>query len=123
MVTRVSICRAEDGKPFCTFLQIFADGTVMDSEGTHKVGADLLRPIAQVLQGGELTRLKGHCGGPAADYVEQIHTIVYDRSLGRLRAHAFSYSGNPQGCDPAVKQLNASVDAIQTKLMGPPVVK
>ncbi len=121
LVTRISICRAADGKPFCAFLQVFADGTVMDSDGVHKVGADLLRPIAQALQSGELTRLKGHCGGPAADYIEQVHAVVYDRYLGRLRAHSFSYSGNPQGCEPAVRQLNAAVDAIQAKLMGPPV--
>ena len=41
--------------------------------------------------------LRGHCGAPATDYVESVHVIVYERSLGRLRANAFSYSGNPQG--------------------------
>ncbi len=120
MVTRISIGRADDGKQFCMFVQVFADGTVMDSEGIHKVGADSLRPIAQVLQTGDLARLKGHCGGPASDFIEQVHVVAYDRYLGRLRAHSFSYSGNPEGCDESVKQLNAAIDALQAKMAGPP---
>ena len=119
LVTRVSLGRADDGKQFGMFLEIFADGTVIDSEGTHKISADLLRPIAQVIQSGELMKLKGYCGGPAADFIEQHQVVVYDRYLGRLRAHAFSFSGNPQGCDASVKQLNAAVDAVQAKLTSP----
>ena len=121
VITRMSIGRADDGKQFCMFVQVFADGTVLDSEGVHKVGADSLRPIAVLIQSGELAKLKGHCGGPASDFIEQVHVVVYDRYLGRLRANAFSYSGNPQGCNPSVKELNNAIDALQAKLAGPPV--
>ncbi len=121
MVTRVSIGRSDDGKQFCMFMQVFADGTVMDSEGIHKVGADLLRPIAQVIQSGELEKAARYCGGPAADFIEQVQVVTYDRYRGRLRATSFSFSGNPQGCEPSVRQLNAALDALQTKLAGPPV--
>ena len=119
LVTRVSIGRADDGKQFCMFIQVFADGTVLDSEGVHKVGADSLRPIAQVIASGELAKLKGHCGGPSSDFIEQVHTVVYDRYLGRLRANNFSHSGNTQGCDASVQELNSAIDALQAKLAGP----
>jgi hypothetical protein len=120
LVTRVSLVRGDDGKLLCMFLQVFADGTVMDGEGVHRVGADSLRPIALVIQSGELDKLRGHCGGPAADFVDQVQVITYDRYRGRLRATSFSHSGNPQGCDPSVKTLNAALDALQAKLAGPP---
>lgn len=119
LVSRISIGRADDGKQFCMFIQVFADGTVLDSEGVHKVGAESLRPIAQVISSGELAKLRGHCGGPASDFIEQVHVVAYDRYLGRLRANSFSHSGNPQGCDPSVKELNAAIDALQAKLAGP----
>ena len=123
LVTRVSIGRSDDGKPFCMFIEVFADGTILDSEGVHHVGTDHLKPIAQLLQAGDLAKLKGHCGGPAADFIEQVHVIAYDRYHGRLRATPFSYSGNPQGCDPSVKKLNDAIDALQTKLVGQPVTR
>jgi hypothetical protein len=123
LVSRVSIGRSDDGKQFCMFIEIFADGTILDSEGVHHVGPDHLRGIAQILQSGELAKLKGHCGGPAADFIEQHHMVSYDRFHGRLRATPFSYSGNPQGCDPAVKKMNDAIDAIQMKLSGPPVTR
>ena len=121
LVSRVSIGRSDDGKQFCMFIEIFADGTILDSEGVHHVGPEHLRGIAQILQTGELAKLKGHCGGPAADFIEQHHMVSYDRFHGRLRATPFSFSGNPQGCDPAVKKMNDAIDAIQMKLSGPPV--
>jgi hypothetical protein len=120
IVTRVSLCRSSDGSPFGQFLQVFADGTVLDGDGAHRVGRDALKPVLDALQASELYRLKGHCGGPPTDYVEQVHVIVYDRSLGRLRAGAFSYSGNPQGCDHAVRQLHAALDALQARINRPP---
>lgn len=116
LITRVSIGRSDDGKQFCMFLQIHADGTVLDTEGVHRVGADVMRPLARVLQNGDYARFKGHCGGPPTDFIEQVRIIVYDRSMGRLRASAFSFSGNPKGCDPAVKTLNDAIEAIQTKI-------
>ncbi len=119
LVTRISLVRGDDGKLLCMFMQVFADGTVMDGEGVHRVGADSLRPIALVIQSGELDKLRGHCGGPAADFVEQVRVITYDRYRGRLRATSFSHSGNPQGCDPSVKTLNAALDALQAKLAMP----
>ena len=81
------------------FLQIFADGTVIDSEGVHHVRPADLKPIVEAVQSGELYRLRGHCGAPSTDFIEYVHIVVYERRLGRLQAHSFSYSGNPQGCD------------------------
>ena len=72
--------------------------------------------MLDALQVGDLYRLRGHCGGPATDYVEQVHVVIYERSLGRLRANAFSYSGNPQGCEHAVRHLHAALEGLQTKL-------
>ncbi len=63
-----------------------------------------------------LYRLKGHCGAPSTDFVEQVHMVVYERSLGRLRANAFSFSGNPQGCDHAVRHLQTALDGLQARV-------
>src|SRR5205823_3436845 len=98
---------------------VFADGTVLDSEGVHRAGPEALRPLVEAIQAAEASRLRGHCGGPPTDFVEQVHVVVYDRVLGRLRANAFSYSGNPQGCDPSVRQLQAAIEAFQARLGGP----
>ena len=44
LVTRISIGRTDDGKQFCMFVQIFADGTVLDSDGVHRVGPSTCGP-------------------------------------------------------------------------------
>ena len=119
LLTRVAIGRSDDGHQFGMFLQVFADGTVLDTEGVHSAGPEALRPLAAAIQAAEASRLRGHCGGPPTDFIEQVHVVVYDRALGRLRANAFSFSGNLQGCDPAVRQLQAAIDAFQAKLGGP----
>jgi hypothetical protein len=119
LLTRVAIARSDDGNQFGMFLQVFADGTVLDTEGVHRAGPEALRPLAEAIQATEANRLRGHCGGPPTDFIEQVHVVVYDRALGRLRANAFSFSGNLQGCDPAVRQLQAAIDAFQAKLAGP----
>jgi hypothetical protein len=116
ILTRIALARTTDGSQFGMALQIFADGTVIDSEGVHHLRPADLKPILDVLQSGDLYRLKGHCGSPATDSTEQIYMVVYERSLGRLRANAFSYSGNPQGCDHAVRHLHNAIEAIQQKL-------
>lgn len=118
LLTRVAIGRSDDGNQFGMFLQVFADGTVLDSEGVHHVSPEALRPLAEAIQATEALRLRGHCGGPPTDFIEQVHVVVYDRALGRLRANAFSCSGNLQGCDPAVRQLQAAIEAFQVKLGG-----
>jgi hypothetical protein len=117
IVTRITLNRSDDGNQFGMFLQVYADGTVIDSEGVHQVGQDALKPIIEVLQSGELSRPKAHCGAPATDFVESVQVIVYERSLGRLRANAFSYSGNPQGCDNAIRHLHAALDSLQAKVI------
>ncbi len=38
VVTRVSLGRSDDGSQFAMFLQVYADGTVIDSSGVHKLG-------------------------------------------------------------------------------------
>ena len=120
ILTRVAIGRSDNGSQFGMFLQVFADGTVLDGEGTHHVGREALRPLVEAIQSTDAYRLKGHCGGPPTDFTEAVHVVVYDRSLGKLRANSFSYSGNPQGCDPGIKTLQAAIDAFQSKLAGPP---
>jgi hypothetical protein len=119
IVTRISLNRANDGTPFSQLLQVFADGTVIDGEGVHHVGPEVLKPVVDAIQSGDFSRLKGYCGGPATDYVEQVHVVVFERTLGRLRANTFSYSGNPQGCDHTVRHLHAALDTLQTRLSRP----
>ena len=116
LVTRVSLGRSDDGTQFGMFLQVFADGTVLDSEGTHHVDNATLKPLIEAIQSSDLTRLKGHCGAPATDFIEQVYVVVYERNLGRLRATSFSYSGNPQGCDHAVRHLHVTLEALQAKI-------
>ena len=112
----------DDGKPFCMFIEVFADGTVLDSEGVHRVGAG--QPPAD--RPGASSRASWLSSRVTAAVRRRIsssrcRSSTYDRYRGRLRATPFAFSGNPQGCDPAVKQLNDAIDAIQTKLAGPPV--
>lgn len=121
IVTRVSLGRSNDGTQFGMFLQVFADGTVLDSEGEHHLSREALRPVVEALQASELYRLRGHCGSPATDFIEQVHVVVYERNLGRLRANTFSYSGNPQGCEHAVAHLHNALEGLQAKLSKTPM--
>jgi hypothetical protein len=116
LVTRVSIGRSDNGSHFSMFMEVFADGTVIDTEGVHHVSAEVLKPVVEAVASGELARLKGHCGGPAGDFIENVHIVAFERSLGRLRANSFSYSGNPQGCDHAVHHLQKVLDELQAKV-------
>ena len=118
IVTRVSLGRSDDGHSFGMFLQVYADGTVIDSEGVHRPGREAIKEVVRALEQGDLYRIKGHCGAPSTDFVEQVQVVVYDRSLGRLRANSFSFSGNPQGCDASVRRLQTSLDGLQTRLSG-----
>lgn len=120
ILTRISIGRSDDGQRFGMFLQVFADGTVLDSEGIHRVGPDALRPLVEALRNADVGRIKGHCGGPPTDFVEQVHLTVYDQSRGRLQANHFTYSGNPAGCDPSIRMLQDAIDAFQARLLGVP---
>ena len=119
IVTRIALGRSDNGGQFGIFLQIFADGTVIDLEGVHHIGGDLMKPLVESLRQGDIYRLKGHCGAPSTDFVEVAHVVVYERSYGKLRATSFSYSGNPQGCDASVRRLHAALDSIQTRLSTP----
>jgi hypothetical protein len=116
VLTRFALGRSNDGSQFGMFLQIFADGTVIDSEGVHRVRPSDLRPVVETVQSGDLYRIKGHCGAPATDFIEYVHVVIYERRLGRLNAHAFSYTGNTQGCDHAVRHLHTVVENLQAKI-------
>ena len=116
LVTRISLGRSDNGGQFGMFLQVYADGTVIDGEGVHKVGPDALKPVVEAVSSGDLAKLKGHCGGPAGDFIENVQVVVYERSYGRLRATAYSHSGNTQGCDHAVHHLQTVLDALQAKI-------
>jgi hypothetical protein len=120
LVTRISLGRSNDGSQFGMFLQVFADGTVIDSEGVHHLRAADLKPIVDTVASGELFRGRGHCGAPSTDFVDYVHMIVYERRLGRLTASSFSYSGNPQGCEHAVRHLHTLLDNVQARISGHP---
>jgi hypothetical protein len=119
VLTRFALGKSNDGSSFGMFLQVFADGTVIDSEGVHHVRQADLKPIVDAVQSGEVYRLRGHCGAASTDFIEYVHLVVYERRFGRLQAHSFSYSGNPQGCDHAVRHLHAAIENLQTKLSRP----
>ncbi len=116
LLTRFALGRSNDGSQFGMFLQIFADGTVIDSEGVHHLRAADLKPIIDLVQSGDLARARGHCGAPATDFIEYVHVVVYERRLGRLSANSFSYSGNTQGCDHAIRHLHTVLENLQVKL-------
>jgi hypothetical protein len=120
VLTRFALGKSNDGSSFGMFLEIFADGTVVDSEGVHHVRPADLKPIMDAVQSGEMYRLRGHCGAPSTDFIEYVHIVAYERRLGRLQAHAFSYSGNPQGCDHVIRHLHTSIETLQTKLSRQP---
>jgi hypothetical protein len=118
ILTRISIGRSNDGSRFGMFLQVYADGTVIDGEGVRQASPQALRTLMQALQAPELSRLRGHCGTPSADYIELVQMVVFERRMGSLRANSFSYAGSPAGCDPAVRTLHAAVEAFQSSLSG-----
>ncbi len=116
VLTRVGIARADSGNSFALFLQVYADGTVIDTEGVHRLPLAQIKPILSVIRGHDFSRIRGHCGQPSADFIENVQMVVYDRALGRLRAHAFSYAGDPKGCDASVAHLHKAVDELIMKL-------
>jgi hypothetical protein len=123
VLTRFALGRSNDGSQFAMSLQIFADGTVIDAEGVHRVRTADLRQVFETVQSGELYRLKNHCGAPGTDFIEYVHIIIYERRMGRLMAHAFSYSGNAQGCDHALHRLHAALENLQAKLSRQPTME
>jgi len=122
VLTRLAVGRSNDGSQFGMFLQVFADGTVLDSEGVHHLRPADLKPIVDAVQSGDLLRIRGHCGAPATDFIEYVHIVVYERRLGRLSAHSFSYSGNTQGCDHSIRHLHTALENLQAKLSRQPVM-
>jgi hypothetical protein len=116
LLTRLALGRSNDGSQFGMFLEVFADGTVIDSDGVHHIRPADLRPIVDAVQSGDLYRVRGHCGAPSTDFVEYVHVIIYERRLGRLSAHSFSYSGGTQGCDQSIRQLHAVLENLQAKI-------
>jgi hypothetical protein len=123
ILTRMALGRSNDSTQFGMFLQVFADGTVLDSEGVHHVRLADLKPIVDAVQSGELGRVHGHCGAPSTDFIEYVHIVAYERRFGRLMAHSFSYSGNAQGCDHVVRHLHNAVETLQGKLGRQPIVE
>jgi hypothetical protein len=119
LFTRVTLGRTDDGNRFGMFLQVYADGTVIDSEGVHKASPEAMQGLAQALQDPELARADGHCGGPPTDFVEQVYAVVYRRKLGGLVATPFSYSGNTAGCSQAIRNLHAASEAFVSRMTSP----
>jgi len=120
LLTRMALGRSNDGSQFGMLLQVFADGTVIDSDGVHRLSAADLRPLVEAIQNSEMSRVRGHCGTPSNDFVEYIHIVVFERRMGRLQAHSFSYAGNPQGCDNGIRYLHTALENLQAKLSRQP---
>jgi hypothetical protein len=120
LLTRVALGRSNDGSQFGILLQVFTDGTVIDSEGVHRLSASELRPLVEATQNSELARVRGHCGTPSNDFIEYVHIVIFERRMGRLQAHSFSYAGNAQGCDNGILYLHTALENLQAKLSHPP---
>ena len=120
LLTRMALGRSNDGSQFGMLLQVFSDGTVIDSEGVHRLSASDLRPLVEATQNSELSRVRGHCGTPSNDFIEYVHIVVFERRMGRLQAHSFSYAGNPQGCDNGIRYLHTALENVQAKLSHQP---
>jgi hypothetical protein len=116
----MALGRSNDGSQFGMLLQVFTDGTVIDSEGVHRLSAAELRPLVEATQNGELLRVRGHCGTPSNDFIEYVHIVIFERRMGRLQAHSFSYAGNPQGCDNGIRYLHTALENLQAKLSRQP---
>src|SRR5271165_999177 len=114
--SRVALGRSNDGSQFGMLLQVFTDGTVIDSEGVHRLSASELRPLVEATQNSELARVRGHCGTPSNDFIEYVHIVIFERRMGRLQAHSFSYAGNAQGCDNGILYLHTALENLQAKL-------
>ena len=65
ILTRVMIGRSDNGSQFGMFLQVFADGTVLDGEGTHHVGREVLRPLIEAIQSTDAYAPEGPLRRPA----------------------------------------------------------
>jgi hypothetical protein len=120
LLTRMALGRSNDGSQFGMLLQVFADGTVIDSEGVHRLSASELRPLVEATQNSELTHVRGHCGTPSNDFIEYVHVVIFERRMGRLQAHSFSYAGNAQGCDNGIRYLHTALENLQAKLSRQP---
>ena len=116
----MALGRSNDGSQFGMLLQVFADGTVIDSEGVHRLSASELRPLVEATQNSELARVRGHCGTPSNDFIEYVHIVIFERRMGRLQAHSFSYAGNAQGCDNGIRYLHTALENLQAKLSRQP---
>ena len=120
LLTRMAVGRSNDGTQFGMIFQVFSDGTVIDSEGVHRLSTSDLRPLLEALQSSEVARLRGHCSSPSNDFVDYVHILTFERRMGRLQAHSFSYAGNPQGCDSGIHLLHSALEGIQVKLSHQP---
>lgn len=120
LLTRMALGRSNDGSQFGMLLQVFADGTVIDSEGVHRLSAAELRPLVEATQNSELSHVRGHCGTPSNDFIDYVHIVTFERRMGRLQAHSFSYAGNPQGCDNGIRYLHTALENLQVKLSRQP---
>ena len=120
LLTRMALGRSNDGSQFGMLLQVFADGTVIDSEGVHRLSASELRPLVEATQNSELAHVRGHCGTPSNDFIEYVHIVIFERRMGRLQAHSFSYAGNAQGCDNGIRYLHTALENLQAKLSRQP---
>ena len=115
VLTRFALGRSNDGSQFGMFLQIFADGTVVDSEGVHHVRPADLKPIVDAVQSGELYRLRGHCGAPSTDFIEYVHIVAYERRLGRLRPIRSRIRETRRDATMSIRHLHTALENLQAQ--------
>ena len=86
LLTRMALGRSNDGSQFGMLLQVFADGTVIDSEGVHRLSDSDLRPLVEATQNSELAARSR----PLRNALQRLHRI---RSYRHLRAPYGTPSG------------------------------
>ena len=85
VVTRVALGRSNDGTQFGMFLQIYADGTVIDSEGVHHLGREAIREsLLDEAEGADILLIK-----PGLPYLDVLARLR-ERTLLPLAAYQVS---------------------------------
>ena len=85
LLTRVALGLSNDGNQFGMLLQVFTDGTVIDSEGVHRLSASELRPLVEAIQNSELRQFEATAARPPTT------------SLNTFMSLSSSADGTPSG--------------------------
>jgi hypothetical protein len=119
LLSRFAIGRASDGQTFGLFMHIFADGTVMDSNGLHHSDPAAFERLKDTLRETPLEQLERHTEGTASDYLEVVYLVAYQRAGTKLRAVPLSHAGNTSTAPPSLQRLHAALEAFQAHISSP----